>query len=179
MREVMTRRLKEIEKLQNIPDLIIIDWWKGQLSSVVEIINNWNPPALSGSPLIKGENKIQVVWIAKKEEELFIYKSPLLGGDLEGEFKKIILNKDSNELRLVQKIRDEAHRFAITFNRDSRIKAMKKNILEELPWFWPITRKKILKKYWNIEKLKDIDIKELESMLNKTQIETLENHGII
>ncbi|MBT3726622.1 hypothetical protein HOG21_02760 [bacterium] len=71
--------------------------------------------------------------MAKKEEELFIYKSPLLGGDLEGEFKKIILNKDSNELRLVQKIRDEAHRFAITFNRDSRIKAMKKNILEELP----------------------------------------------
>jgi excinuclease ABC subunit C len=63
-------------------------------------------------------------------------KSPLLGGDLEGgKFMKIILDKDSKELRLIQKIRDEAHRFAITFNRDSRIKAMKKNILEELPGF--------------------------------------------
>jgi len=45
----------------------------------------------------------------------------------------MILEKDSTELRLVQKIRDEAHRFAITFNRDSRIKSMKKNILESLP----------------------------------------------
>jgi excinuclease ABC subunit C len=54
---------------------------------------------------------------------------------LPGESTPIILSKDSLELRLVQKIRDEAHRFAITFNRDSRIKAMKKNILEELPGF--------------------------------------------
>jgi excinuclease UvrABC nuclease subunit len=48
-------------------------------------------------------------------------------------FKKIVLDKTSSELKLVQKIRDEAHRFAITFNRDSRIKASKKNILESLP----------------------------------------------
>ena len=156
MREVITRRLKEIEKLQNTPDLIIIDGWKGQLSSVVEIIK-------------KHGVDLQVVWIAKKEEELF----------LPWESKPIILSKDSNELRLVQKIRDEAHRFAITFNRDSRIKSMKKNILEELPWFWPKTRKKILNKYWNIENLKWTNKNELEKILNKTQIETLDNHWLI
>ncbi len=156
MREVTIRRLKEIEKLQNTPDLIIIDGWKGQLSSVVEIIQEHNI-------------ELQVVWIAKKEEELF----------LPWESTPIVLSKDSNELRLVQKIRDEAHRFAITFNRDSRIKSMKKNILEELPWFWPKTRKKILNKYWNIEKLHEINKSELLKILNKTQIETLENHWLI
>jgi excinuclease ABC subunit C len=156
MREVMTRRIKEFEKLENIPDLIIIDGWKWQLSSVVEILEEHNLD-------------IQVVWIAKKEEELF----------LPHESEPIVLDKESNELRLVQKIRDEAHRFAITFNRDSRIKSMKKNILESLPGFWPKTRTKILKKYWNIEKLKEINKEELEQILNKNQIETLEDHGLI
>ena len=156
MKEIMIRRLKEIEKSWFTPDLIIIDGWKWQLSSVVQILK---------------ENNISlpVVWIAKREEELF----------LPWKKEAIVLNKESNELRLIQKIRDEAHRFAITFNRDKRIKAMKKNILESLPWFWTITRKKLLNKYWNIEKLKEISKEELKLILNKTQIETLENHWII
>lgn len=156
MKEIMIRRIKELEKNNNTPDLIIIDGWKWQLSSVVKIINENNL-------------NLQTIWIAKREEELFLpWKS-----------KPIILDKDSNELKLIQKIRDEAHRFAITFNRDSRIKAMKKNILEELPGFWPKTRKKILNKYWTIEKLKTIDTKELEKFLTKNQIEVLENHWLI
>ncbi|MDD2871814.1 MAG: excinuclease ABC subunit UvrC, partial [Candidatus Gracilibacteria bacterium] len=137
MREVMTRRLKELEKLGNIPDLIIIDGGKGQLSSVMEIINNPTLPSLLEDKANKDFTELlknlQVVGIAKREEELF----------LPGESNPIMLKKDSLELRLIQKIRDEAHRFAITFNRDSRIKAMKKNILEELPGFGPKTRKKL------------------------------------
>jgi len=159
MREIMERRLLEIEKSNFIPDLIIIDWGKGQLSSVVEIVGN------------AGLHSLQLVWLAKKEEELFTLKN--------GEFQKIILEKDSQELRLVQKIRDEAHRFAITFNRDSRIKSMKKNILESLPWFWVVTRKKILKNFGSVENLINIEKSELSKFLNKTQIETLENHGLI
>jgi len=179
MREVMTRRLKEIEKLWNYPDLIIIDGWKWQLSSVMETIETfynithpWIPSLTLGKEATIDNTrleKLQIVSIAKREEELF----------LPWESESILLSKDSPELKLVQKIRDEAHRFAITFNRDSRIKAMKKNILEELPWFWPKTRKKILNKYWNIEKLKEIDRSELCKILSKTQIETLENHWII
>ena len=156
MREVMTRRIKEIEKTWYYPDLIIIDWWKWQLSSVVEMIEeSWL--------------EIQTVWIAKKQEELF----------LPGKSKSILLEKDSNELHLIQKIRDEAHRFAITFNRDKRIKSMKKNILEQLPGFWPVTRKKILKNFWNIQNLSKVNQRELKGILTKTQIETLENHWII
>ena len=56
---------------------------------------------------------------------------------------------------------------------------MKKNILESLPGFWPVTRKKILNKYWNIEKLVSIDKKELSNILTKSQIENLENHWLI
>lgn len=80
---------------------------------------------------------------------------------------------------MIQKIRDEAHRFAITFNRDSRIKSMKKNILESLPGFWTVTRKKILKKYGNIENLANFSKEELSKDLNKNQIKTLEDHWII
>lgn len=156
MREIMDRRLLEIEKTWLIPDLIIIDWWKGQLSSVVEIIEK--------SPL-----ELQVVWIAKREEELF----------LPWESEAIILKKDSLELRMVQKIRDEAHRFAITFNRDSRNKAMKKNILESLPWIWPKTRKKILSVFWSVEWLKDAKKDELNKVLNNNVIEILGNHWLI
>ena len=74
-------------------------------------------------------------------------------------------------------MQDEVHRFAITFNRDSRIKASKKNILEELPWIWPKTRAKLLKHYWSVSDIIFDD--ELKNILSKSQIETLQNHWII
>jgi excinuclease ABC subunit C len=80
---------------------------------------------------------------------------------------------------MIQKLRDEAHRFAITFNRDSRIKAMKKNVLEAIPGIGPKTRKKLIQKYGNIENLKSIPRKELSEVIGKNVIEALEDHGII
>ncbi len=169
MREIMQRRLLEIEKSWFIPDLIIIDGWKGQLSSVVEVLEK--SPLLVSPQGREIAQKLQIVWIAKREEELFTLHN--------WEFTKIVLDKDSQELRLVQKIRDEAHRFAITFNRDSRIKSMKKNILESLPGFWPVTRKKILKNFWSVNNLKEVSGVDLERVLNTAQIEILEDHGLV
>lgn len=169
MKEVMTRRIKEIIKTQEVPDLIIIDWWKGQLSSVVKIVQSEINNQLNSQEIRDLLQTLQLVWIAKREEELF----------LPGESEPIVLNKDSLELRLVQKIRDEAHRFAITFNRDKRIKAMKKNILESLPGFWPVSRKKILKEFWSVENIKNHDKKILQKHLNKNQIQTLEDHWFL
>ena len=83
------------------------------------------------------------------------------------------------ELMLLQKIRDESHRFAIGFNRSSRNKAMKKNILEELPGFGSVARKKILKLAGSIERLQEIPREEIEKVLSKKQMETLEEHGLI
>lgn len=197
MREVITRRLKEVEKTSFIPDLIIIDGWKWQLSSVVWVIENFLKNKNLSEEVRKLIWELQIVSIAKKEEELFlpsvfsplnlqpIQVSPTLPPnqgrrELYNEtFKKIVLDKTSSELKLVQKIRDEAHRFAITFNRDSRIKASKKNILESLPWFWAVTRKKLLRKYGSVENLKNISKEELKEILNKNQIETLDEHMLI
>lgn len=171
MREIMERRLKEIINTKYIPDLIIIDWWKWQLSSVLEVIENFKK-TLTIQEDIKLINDLQIVSIAKREEELFIK-------DKSSKFIKYEIPKDKEELRLIQKIRDEAHRFAISFNKQKRLKSQKINILEKLPWFWEKTRKKLLKKYWSVEKLKDVSKEELKEILNKAQIQTLEDHLLI
>lgn len=103
MKEVLTRRLKHLgEKKWEKPDLIIIDGGKGQLSSVMEIIKELG---------VKG---IDVVSLAKKNEEVFLPKKS----------KPVILPRNSSALFLFQRIRDEAHRFAITFHRKLRSKSM-------------------------------------------------------
>ncbi len=184
LKEIIERRIKEIIKTQILPDLIIIDWWKWQLSSVNQILENYK----KDYEILK---KLQICSIAKKEEEIFIIKKsipsplhfevlPLKKEEIQSyNFKKIVLEKDSPELKLTQKIRDEAHRFAIEFNRNQRIKSMKKNILEDLPWFWPKTRKKILNEYWSVDNLLKANKENLSKILTKTQIETLENHSLI
>ena len=165
MREIITRRLREIVKVWNTPDLIIIDGWKGQLSAVMQVVEGFldtlqediTPP------------KLQIVSLAKREEELFLpwVKDP------------IVLNKDSAELRLIQSIRDEAHRFAITFNRDSRNKQMKQSILEAIPGIGPKTRKKILKLYGSLKGLKNHERADIENNLWKHITEILDIHGLL
>lgn len=156
MREVMERRCLELKEHNNYPDLLIIDGGKWQLSAVMEVLK-------------KHAIKIQIVWLAKKEEELFLPEKQ----------KSIQLKKGSAELRMIQKIRDEAHRFAITFNRDSRIKAMKKNILEWISGIGPKTRKKLINKYGNIENLKWTNKEELSKIVSKNIIESLDDHWLL
>ena len=103
MKEVLTRRLSHLgEKKWEKPDLMIIDGGKGQLSSVMEIIEEL------------GITGIDVVSLAKKHEEVFLPKQS----------KPVILPRNSSALFLFQRIRDEAHRFAITYHRKLRSKAM-------------------------------------------------------
>lgn len=89
----------------------------------MEIVQNFRLQEKDNEENFEILSSLQICSIAKREEEIFLpYQS-----------ESIILNKNSEELRLIQKIRDEAHRFAITFNRDKRIKATTKNILDSLP----------------------------------------------
>ncbi|MBR1617592.1 excinuclease ABC subunit C, partial [bacterium] len=102
MRETLSRRFKRIkEKEISPPDLIIIDGGKGQLSSVVEVAEEFNM-------------KLDIVSLAKREEEVF----------LPNKSEPIIIQENEAVLHLFQRIRDEAHRFAITFHRQKRSKAM-------------------------------------------------------
>ena len=105
MKEVLTRRLNRLgEPKWEKPDLIIIDGGKGQLSSVMQIVEGIN---------VEGVTDIDFVSLAKREEEVFLpHKS-----------KSILLPRDSNALYLIQRVRDEAHRFAITFHRELRGKS--------------------------------------------------------
>ncbi len=106
MKEVLSRRLARLgTKNWEKPDLIIIDGGKGQLSSVMTIVEEL------------GISGIDFVSLAKREEEVF----------LPHQSKSILLPRDSNALYLIQRVRDEAHRFAITFHRDLRSKAIKQN----------------------------------------------------
>ena len=106
MREVITRRYSRLLKEgKEFPDLIIIDGGKGQLSSVMQIVEEF------------GIADIDFVSFAKREEEVF----------LPNQSKSILLPRESNALYLIQRIRDEAHRFAITYHRDLRSKALKKS----------------------------------------------------
>ncbi|MBQ7287317.1 MAG: excinuclease ABC subunit C [Candidatus Gastranaerophilales bacterium] len=104
MREILSRRFKKIKSgAIDAPDLIIIDGGKGQLSSVVEIMKEF-------------ELNLNIVSLAKKEEEVF----------LPNKKEPVILAQNSSALHLFQRIRDEAHRFAITFHRQLRSKNMLK-----------------------------------------------------
>ena len=106
MKEVLTRRLSHLgEKNWDKPDLIIIDGGKGQLSSVMEIIKEL------------GVEGIDVVSLAKRNEEVFLPEQS----------EPVILPRNSSALFLFQRIRDEAHRFAITYHRNLRSKALKHN----------------------------------------------------
>lgn len=105
MKEVLTRRLSRLgEKNWEKPDLIIIDGGKGQLSSVMEVVEEM------------GITGIDFVSLAKREEEVF----------LPHQLKSIRIPMNSNAMFLIQRIRDEAHRFAITYHRSLRSKALKK-----------------------------------------------------
>ena len=102
MKEVLSRRLARLgEPKWEKPDLIIIDGGKGQLSSVMQIVEGI------------GVQGIDFVSLAKREEEVF----------LPHQSESILLPRDSNALYLIQRIRDEAHRFAITFRRERRSKS--------------------------------------------------------
>lgn len=106
MKEVLTRRFKRLgEEGWEKPDLIIIDGGKGQLSSVMQIVNEL------------GISGIDIVSLAKREEEVY----------LPNKSTSIMLPRGSSALFLIQRIRDEAHRFAITYHRNLRSKALKKD----------------------------------------------------
>jgi len=172
MREVIYRRysrlkeeIEEQEKLikegkleidnknkKKLPDMIIIDGGKGQLSSSCEILENLG--------LL---DKIIVVGLAKRLEEVFF----------PDESEPVILPKTSSSLRLLQHLRDEAHRFAITFHRELRSKRTLKSVLTEIPSIGEKTAKKLLTEIGSVEKVINSSKDTLSLYLNEKQVNNL------
>jgi excinuclease ABC subunit C len=155
MEEMLTRRFrrwkgsqeteasvgsKKDEAFSFLPDLIIIDGGKGQLSRVVKVMQQFELM-----------DKVPVVGLAKQEEEIFFphNSNPLL------------LSRHSQGLYLVQRIRDEAHRFGITAHRNKRSKLGLASQLDSIPEIGPTRRKALLKHFGSIDKIKEASIEEL------------------
>lgn len=138
MREVTTRRYVGIDK-NDLPDLIIIDGGKGQLSSALEIIRG------------AGHYSVPVVGLAKQFEYIFTEQSS----------EPVILPRQSDALYLVQSIRDEAHRFAITYHRKLRTKRNKISILDNISGIGAKRRKSLFDHFETIQNIKNASVGEL------------------
>ena len=133
MREVVKRRYTRIlAEQKELPDLIMVDGGKGQLTSALSVLNELN---LKDQP---------VIGLAKKLEEIF----------RPGFADAQMLPKSSTSLRLLQKIRDEAHRFAITYHRQRRTKRTLSSELDQIPGIGPQRRKQLLELFGSVEKLR-------------------------
>ena len=133
---------KKLDSFSKYPDLILIDGGKGQLSSALQVL------------LELGMANIPIAAIAKKEEELFLPFSD----------ESIILNKYSQGLYLIQRIRDEAHRFAITYHRNIRKKQYTKSSLDSIKGVGIITKKLLMEKFKSIDIMKKSSIEELATI---------------
>ena len=138
-----------------MPDLIVIDGGKGQLSSALEIIRG------------AGHLLVPVVGLAKREEEIFT----------EGCSEPVILPRNSQALYLIQRIRDEAHRFAITYHRKLRGKRNLVSVLDHVEGIGPKRRKILLDGFGTLEKIKKATVEEMAQLdgMNKPAAEAVYN----
>jgi excinuclease ABC subunit C len=175
MDEVLTRRFKRWESAQEtdpatsrtaapgskpdesfafLPDLMIVDGGKGQLSRAMEVLQNF-----------KLFDKVPVVGLAKQKEEIFFPNKP----------DSLLLPRHSQGQYLVQRIRDEAHRFAITAHRARRTKQGMASALDSLRGIGPVKRKALLNHFGSVDKIREASVVELSAVLgiNKTLAESI------
>lgn len=153
MKEVVTRRYKRLmeEKLE-LPQLVIVDGGKGQLSSAVEALKELG---LYG--------KIALIGIAKKLEEIYF----------PGDTLPLYIDKRSESLKLIQRMRDEAHRFGITHHRSKRDKKISQSELSNAPGIGKILTTKLLKEFGSFKKVKEASKEELREVIGEKKAESL------
>lgn len=152
MTEVIYRRYKRLlDEKSELPQLIVVDGGKGQLSAAVTSLDKLG---------LRG--KIAIIGIAKRLEEIYF----------PGDSLPLYIDKKSESLKIIQYLRDEAHRFGITHHRSKRDKDTLKTELTEIKGIGPQTSELLLKKFISVKKIKELDLKTLESTigLSKAQI---------
>ncbi len=142
MRETLSRRFSGRHDDWHKPDLMVIDGGKGQLSSVMQVLHELNI-------------SIPTVGLAKRYETIvqpLTQALPVRDSQekLEGDFKMIRLDHDSPTLQLLQRIRDEAHRFAVSYHTNLRNKRTKTSLLDGIPGVGPATRKKLVRNFGSV-----------------------------
>lgn len=148
MKEVLTRRLREIgtsedESLSSVPDLLVIDGGKGQLAYAMEAQKE------------TGREDIEILSLAERYEEVYLKRAPTTA---------VILPKDSVALQLLQRIRDEAHRFAITFHRNLRSKHLSESALKNVEGVGKVLCARLIKEFGSVEEIKLKSVEEIASV---------------
>lgn len=153
MEEAVTRRYRRmLEEKQDLPQLVIIDGGKGQLGAAVKALNDLG---------ILG--KLNIIGIAKRLEEIFRPGDPY----------PLLLSKKSQTLKLIQRCRDEAHRFGITAHRKKRGKANLVSELEQIPGVGKLTAQKLLKHFRSVKKIKEADEAEIATVIGRSRAAAL------
>ncbi len=156
MEEVIYRRYKRLlDENDSLPQLILIDGGKGQLSSAVKSLK-----------LLGLYGKITVVGIAKRLEEIFFPEDPI----------PLYLDKKSETLKILQRVRDEAHRFGVKHHRTRRKNSTIKSELEEIPGVGPKSIELLLSKLKSVKRIRESDLTTLEEILGKSKAEMVWNY---
>ena len=149
MEEVVFRRYKRLkEEGESLPQLIVIDGGKGQLSSAVKSLD-----------LLGLRGKIAIIGIAKRLEEIYFPEDPI----------PLYLDKKSETLKIIQQLRNEAHRFGITLHRNLRSKGSLNSQLDEIKGVGPKTKELLLKEFKSLKRIKAASQKELIDALGKVK----------
>jgi excinuclease ABC subunit C len=161
MAEVISRRFRRAAeadeerdgKWTRLPDLVIVDGGKGQLNAALGALKE------------VGMTDVPIAALAKEQEELFLPGNPF----------SILLPRDSQALFLVQRIRDEAHRFAVTFHRSRRSKASIASQLDEIPGVGPKRKKALIRKFGSVRGIREASAEELATVegINRQLAETI------
>jgi len=154
MKEIVYRRYKGVlNKGEALPDLIVIDGGKGQLNAAIEALKEVNI-----------YDKVAVIGIAKRLEELYYPNDPI----------PLMLNKRSPALKLVQQIRNEAHRFAITFHRKKRSQHFTRSALENIPGIGQKTAISLLREFGSIEAIKKASLDDVEKVIGHKKAQLIQ-----
>lgn len=156
MEEVIHRRYKRmLDEALPLPQLIVIDGGKGQLSAAVSSLEKLG---------LRG--KIAVIGIAKRLEELYYPDDPL----------PLYIDKKSETLRIIQQLRDEVHRFGITHHRKRRSKGVIKTELEEIPGIGPRTAEELLREFRSVQRIKEAPLEALAALIGEAKAIRVKEH---
>jgi len=156
MEEIVFRRYKRIiEEEKSLPQLVIIDGGKGQLSSAMKSIEK-----------LGLREKITVIGIAKKLEEIYF----------PGDTVPIYLDKNSVSLKIIQQLRNEAHRFGINFHRDKRSSEMIQSDLDQIKGIGPKSKGILLKHFGSVDKIRNAGVEELQKFVGEAKAALLSEY---
>ena len=156
MREVITRRYKRLrDEKKKLPDLVLIDGGLGQLHAAAAALEELE---ITNQPVASIAKKEEIIHVAGQEDE------------------PVVLERHSPVLHLVQMIRDESHRFAVTFHRKRRQIRDRQSELEEIPGIGSTTRKRLLQHFGSLKAVRDADEAALAAVVNKKQAAAIRSY---